>query len=116
MIRRTASIVAALTGAAFLLAAAPAQDSAGKTLKIVSSLPRTGSANAQTTSMVNGIKMAIEERGGAVDGFTIEYDDMDDASPQKGNWDPAVESSNAKKAIADETVIGYIGTYNSGAA
>ncbi|MFZ4749521.1 MAG: hypothetical protein ACOYMM_03320, partial [Phycisphaerales bacterium] len=26
-------------------------------LKIVSSLPRTGSANAQTTSMVNGIKM-----------------------------------------------------------
>jgi branched-chain amino acid transport system substrate-binding protein len=116
MIRRTASIVAALTGAAFLLAAAPVQDSAGKTLKIVSSLPRTGSANAQTTSMVNGIKMAIEERGGAVDGFTIEYDDMDDASPQKGNWDPAVESSNAKKAIADETVIGYIGTYNSGAA
>jgi branched-chain amino acid transport system substrate-binding protein len=66
--------------------------------------------------MVNGIKMAIEERGGAVDGFTIEYDDMDDASPQKGNWDPADESSNAKKAIADETVIGYIGTYNSGAA
>jgi len=35
---------------------------AGGTLKIVSSLPRTGSANAQTTSMVNGIKMARSRR------------------------------------------------------
>ena len=71
---------------------------AGGTLKIVSSLPRTGSANAQTTSMVNGIKMAIDEVGGQVDGFKIEYEDMDDASPQRGNWDPAVEAQNANKA------------------
>ena len=42
------------------------------TLKIVSSLPRTGSANAQTTSMVNGIKMAIDEVGGQIDGMKIE--------------------------------------------
>ena len=85
-------------------------------LKIVSSLPRTGSANAQTTSMVNGVKMAIDEVGGKVDGMAIEYEDMDDASPQRGNWDPAVEAQNANKALADEKVIGYIGTYNSGAA
>ena len=58
---------------------------AGGTIKIVSSLPRTGSANSQTTSMVNGIKMAIEERGGKVDDWTIAYEDWDDASPQKGN-------------------------------
>ncbi|NBQ16615.1 MAG: branched-chain amino acid ABC transporter substrate-binding protein, partial [Proteobacteria bacterium] len=85
-------------------------------LKIVSSLPRTGSANAQTTSMVNGIKMAIDEVGGKVDGMAIEYEDMDDASPQRGNWDASVEAQNANKALADEKVIGYIGTYNSGAA
>jgi branched-chain amino acid transport system substrate-binding protein len=66
--------------------------------------------------MVNGIRMAIEERGGEVDGFAIAYEDMDDASPQKGNWDPQVEAANAKKAIADAEVIGYVGTYNSGAA
>jgi branched-chain amino acid transport system substrate-binding protein len=115
MIRRTAAIVSAISLAAALAgAAAPPQQ--GKTLKIVSSLPRTGSANAQTTSMVNGIRMAIEERGGEVDGFAIAYEDMDDASPQKGNWDPQVEAANAKKAIADAEVIGYVGTYNSGAA
>ena len=99
MIRRTASIVAALTGAAFLLAAAPVlavQDAPNKKLKIVSSLPQTGSANAQTTSIVNGIKMAIEERSAMVDGFKIEFEAMDDASPQKGNWDGQIESANAK--------------------
>jgi branched-chain amino acid transport system substrate-binding protein len=115
MIRRTAAIVSAISLAAALAGAAAAPQQ-GKTLKIVSSLPRTGSANAQTTSMVNGIRMAIEERGGQVDGFAITYEDMDDASPQKGNWDPQVEAANAKKAIADAEVIGYVGTYNSGAA
>jgi branched-chain amino acid transport system substrate-binding protein len=115
MIRRTAAIVSAISLAAALAGAAAAPQQ-GKTLKIVSSLPRTGSANAQTTSMVNGIRMAIEERGGEVDGFAIAYEDMDDASPQKGNWDPQVEAANAKKAIADAEVIGYVGTYNSGAA
>jgi branched-chain amino acid transport system substrate-binding protein len=116
MFRTTASILSAIAAASLLLAAAPAAQDGAKTLKIVSSLPRTGSANSQTTSIVNGIKMAIEERGGMVDGYAIAYDDMDDASPQKGNWDPQVESANAKKAINDPAVVGYIGTYNSGAA
>ena len=85
-------------------------------IKIVSSLPRTGSANAQTTTIVNGIKLAIEQAGGKVGNFTIEYQDWDDASPQRGNWDPALEAANADKAIKDPDVMVYIGTYNSGAA
>ena len=99
MIRTSASILSAIAAASLLLAAAPAAQDGAKTLKIVSSLPRTGSANSQTTSIVNGIKMAIEERGGMVDGYAIAYDDMDDASPQKGNWDPQVESANAKLSL-----------------
>ncbi len=89
---------------------------AADTIKIVSSLPRTGSANAQTTSMVNGIKMAIAELGAKIGESTLVYEDWDDASPQKGNWDPTVEAQNADKAIADAEVMAYIGTYNSGAA
>jgi branched-chain amino acid transport system substrate-binding protein len=85
-------------------------------IKIVSSLPRTGSANAQTTTIVNGIKLAIAEVGGKVGDFTILYEDWDDASPQRGNWDPAVETANANKAVSDPDVMAYIGTYNSGAA
>ena len=118
MIRRTASAVAALALASLLAAAAPSAPRASEPpfLTIVSSLPRTGSANSQTTSIVNGIKMAIEERAGKVAGFDIRYEDMDDASPQKGNWDQNIEAANANKAAKDPTCVGYIGTYNSGAA
>ena len=88
---------------------------AADSIKIISSLPRTGSANAQTTTMVNGIKMAIAEVG-TINGATILYEDWDDASAQRGNWDPAVEAANADKAIADKSILAYIGTYNSGAS
>ncbi len=85
-------------------------------IKIVSSLPRTGSANGQTTSMVNGIKMAIAEVGGKIGDYTIAYEDWDDASPERGQWDPALEAANAQHAVKDTDVMAYIGTYNSGAA
>jgi branched-chain amino acid transport system substrate-binding protein len=91
-------------------------NASNSTVKIVSSLPRTGSANAQTTSIVNGIKMAISEVGGRVGGFSINYEDWDDASPERGSWDPQVEAANADKAINDPDIMGYLGTYNSGAA
>ena len=87
-----------------------------QTIKIVSSLPRTGSSNSQTTSMVNGIRMAIDEYGGKVGDFKVVYEDWDDASPERGAWDPAVEAANADKAVKDPDVMAYIGTYNSGAA
>lgn len=93
-----------------------AAGSRARTIKIVSSLPRTGSANAQTTTMVNGIKLALDEIGGKIGAFTIAYEDWDDASARKGDWDPEVEASNADRAIKDREVMAYIGTYNSGAA
>ena len=83
--------------------------SAPNVIKIVSSLPRTGSANAQTTTICNGIKMAIDEIGGTIHtnngDFTIAYEDWDDASPQRGNWDPAVEAANSDKAIKDADIM-----------
>lgn len=85
-------------------------------VKIVSSLPRTGSANAQTSTIVNGIRLALEEVGGKVGKFDVVYEDLDDASPERGNWDPALEAANADKAIADSAVVAYLGPYNSGAA
>ena len=98
--------------AAFLFALAAHAD----TIKIVSSLPRTGSANAQAQTMVNGIKMALDEVGDQIGLFTIAYEDWDDASPERGQWDPAVEAANAHRAVQDPDIMAYIGTYNSGAA
>lgn len=103
-------------GAAALAIGAMAYGQDPAVIKIVSSLPHTGSANAQNLTITNGIRMAIEEVGGKVGSFTIKYEAWDDASPERGQWDPAVEAANADKAIADPDIMAYIGTFNSGAA
>lgn len=97
---------------------APAAGGAGNTIKIVSSLPRTGSSKAQTDSVVNAIKQRIEEDNNQICGgqFNVVYEDMDDATAAAGKWDAAQEASNANKAAADADVMIYIGTFNSGAA
>jgi branched-chain amino acid transport system substrate-binding protein len=111
--------ILALTLVLAAAACAPTASQGGgtsTTLKIVSSLPRTGSAKDQTQTIVNGIKMALEESNNRVGNFTIAYDDLDDATPARGQWDAAKEAENANKAVNDPQVVAYLGTYNSGAA
>ncbi|HZZ72363.1 MAG TPA: branched-chain amino acid ABC transporter substrate-binding protein [Pirellulales bacterium] len=96
------------------LAATSAADD--NVIKIVSSLPRTGSAKAQTDSIVNGIRLALDEVHYKVGDFTIEYSDLDDATASAGQWTAEAEGANADRAIQDRDVMVYIGTYNSGAA
>jgi branched-chain amino acid transport system substrate-binding protein len=97
--------------------AAPAGGS-GDIIKIWSSLPRQGSSSLQTDSVVNAIKMRLEEDNNQVCGgkFTIQYEDKDDATAAAGSWDPATETANGQAAVADPDVMVYIGTFNSGAA
>ena len=96
-------------------AAAPGSGLSG-TIKIVSSLPRTGSSKGQTDTMVNAMKMALEEVNYKVGNATIVYEDLDDATPARGAWDPGKEAENANRAVNDPDVMVYIGTFNSGAA
>lgn len=86
------------------------------TIRIVSSLPRTGSAKGQTDTIVDGIRLAIDDYNGQIGEFKIDYLDMDDATAAAGQWDSASEAANARKAAADPAVMAYIGPYNSGAA
>jgi len=95
---------------------APLAQAQGGTIKIVSSLPRTGSSKGQTDTIVNSIKMAFEEANNKAGDFTIDYEDMDDATPARGAWDAGKEAENANKAVADENIMVYLGTFNSGAA
>jgi branched-chain amino acid transport system substrate-binding protein len=88
----------------------------GESIKIVSDLPLQGANRAQTTTMVNAIKLAIQQRDGEVAGLKIDYESLDDATAQAGQWDPAKCAENAQKAAQDEAVIGWIGPFNSGCA
>lgn len=95
--------------------ATPGGDGKG-TIDIWSSLPRQGSSKAQSDTMVNAIKMAIEEVGGKVGGYTINYVDKDDSTAAAGKWDEATEIKNANDAVANDKLVAYLGTLNSGAA
>ena len=86
------------------------------TIEIWSSLPRQGSSKAQTDTIVNAIKLALEEAGNKAGGYTIVYKDVDDSTAAAGKWDEATEIKNANDAVANDKLVAYIGTFNSGAA
>lgn len=86
-------------------------------LKLVSSLPLTGSAKPQTLAIVNGMQLRLEQAGHkACKGkYKIVYESWNDASEALGKWDPELEIRNANNAVNDKSVIAYLGTFNSGA-
>jgi branched-chain amino acid transport system substrate-binding protein len=92
-------------------------DSGGRTaLTIYSSLPLQGDSRPQSTDVVNGEKLALEEAGGKVGKFTIKYVSLDDATAAAGKWDPGQTSADGRKAAQDPSTIAYLGEFNSGAS
>ena len=85
-----------------------------KTLTIYSSLPLQGASRPQTTALVNGIKLALEQAGNKAGDFTIKYESLDDSTAQAGSWTPEATTSNARKAAQDYSTAVYIGEFNSG--
>jgi branched-chain amino acid transport system substrate-binding protein len=88
----------------------------GSTVKVYSSLPLQGASRPQTTAMVNGIKLALEQAGGKAGDVTVQYESLDDSTAQAGSWTPEATTANARKAAQDESTAVYIGEFNSGAS
>lgn len=118
MQKRTGSLpVIVIAGLALApLLGAPRAGGRPDVIKIVSSLPRTGSVKSQTDSIVGGIRLALEEAAWRAGDFRIEYADWDDATAAAGQWTAEAEIANAQRAVLDPDVMIYMGTYNSGAA
>jgi branched-chain amino acid transport system substrate-binding protein len=93
-----------------------ADSGGGSELHIYSSLPLEGAQRGQSTALVNGMKLALEQAGGKAGDFTIKYTSLSDASAQAGNWTPELTSANARKAAQDDKTAVYIGEFNSGAS
>lgn len=55
-------------------------ESGPKTVKVVSSLPLQGASRPQTTAMVEGIKLALEQAGGKAGETTVQYESLDDST------------------------------------
>jgi branched-chain amino acid transport system substrate-binding protein len=88
----------------------------GKTLTVYSSLPLQGASRPQTTALVNGVKLALEQAGGKAGDYTVKYQSLDDSTAQAGSWTPEATQANARKVAQDDSAAVYIGEFNSGAS
>jgi branched-chain amino acid transport system substrate-binding protein len=89
---------------------------AAKKLTVYSSLPRQGAQEPQTSDLVRGIELALEQAGGKAGDFTVKYESLDDSTAQAGAWTPEATQTNALKAAGDDSTAVYIGEFNSGAS
>jgi branched-chain amino acid transport system substrate-binding protein len=88
----------------------------GESVNVYSSLPLQGASRPQTTAMVEGIKLALEENGGKAGETTVKYTSLDDSTAQAGTWTPEATQANAQKVAQDDSAVAYIGEFNSGAS
>ena len=85
-------------------------------LLIASDLPLQGAGRAQTIQMASAIKFILQSRGFKAGKFTVGYQSCDDATAQRGAWDSAKCTANAQAYARDRSVVGLVGTFNSGCA
>ncbi len=83
---------------------------------IASDLPLQGSGRTQTVQMTKAIAYILKQHGWKAGKYTLAYQSCDDSTAQAGKWDSGKTSANANAYAQNSSVIGVIGTFNSGAA
>jgi len=91
-------------------------DGGSASVTVYSSVPLQGASRAQTTALVNGAKLALEQRNGKAGSTSVTYESLDDSTAQAGTWTPEATGANARKAAGDDSAVAYIGEFNSGAS
>jgi branched-chain amino acid transport system substrate-binding protein len=89
-------------------------DTSKGTVKIAIELPMQGSELAASQPIVNGVRLAVKQAGGAAGGYKIEIPDSavyDDAL--NGAHDPQTGANNMTKIVGEPDVIAVIGPLNS---
>jgi branched-chain amino acid transport system substrate-binding protein len=83
---------------------------------IASDLPLQGSGRTQTVQMTEAIKFILKQKNFTAGKYKIGYQSCDDATAQLGKWASEKCSANANAYAQNKSVIGVIGTFNSGCA
>lgn len=82
---------------------------------VASDLPLQGAGRSQNLAMGQAIRYVLEKQYKfKVGKFTIGYQECDDSTAAKGAWDPAKCSANGRAYASDKSVLGVLGTFNSG--
>ena len=92
---------------------AHAQD---KSVTIGIELPLTGADADSATRIKNGAIMAIDDANakGGVGGYKLNVTVLDSGTSTAGQYDPAQAATNAKKFVADPSVVAIVGPEMSG--
>ena len=83
---------------------------------IASDLPLQGAVRHQTIQVSRAEIWALAQAGWKAGSYKIGYQSCDDSTAQTGGWDPAKCATNAHLYANNKTVIGVLGTFNSGCA
>ncbi|HET7444041.1 MAG TPA: branched-chain amino acid ABC transporter substrate-binding protein [Solirubrobacterales bacterium] len=83
---------------------------------IVSDLPLQGDSRRRSLQMNDAIQIVLEGAQWKAGGRTVAFQACDDSLADTGLWSKSQCQKNARAYAADPTVLGVIGTYNSGCA
>ena len=83
---------------------------------IASDFPLQGANRALTTEMADAIEYMLEQQDWKAGDTVLGYQSCDDSTAQAGSWDSAKCSSNGRAYANNASVVGIIGTFNSGCA
>ena len=83
---------------------------------LVSDLPLQGGSRTQTLQMNDAIRYVLGQAGWKAGDANIAFQPCDDSTAQAAKWDAAKCTQNANAYAQNPSVIGVIGTFNSGCA
>ncbi|MGD9736124.1 MAG: branched-chain amino acid ABC transporter substrate-binding protein [Solirubrobacterales bacterium] len=83
---------------------------------IVSDLPLQGDSRRRSLQMNDAITLVLDGADWEAGGRRVAFQACDDSEADTGLWSKAQCRSNARAYAADPSVLGVIGTYNSGCA
>jgi branched-chain amino acid transport system substrate-binding protein len=83
---------------------------------IVSDLPLHGDSKQRSRQMNEAIVLVLEGAHWRSGGRSVAFQACDDSSAKTGLWTKAQCQANARAYAADPSVLGVLGTYNSGCA
>jgi branched-chain amino acid transport system substrate-binding protein len=83
---------------------------------VASDLPLQGSSRSQTIEMTKAIAYELNKSSWKAGKYKVGYQSCDDSTASAGKWDPAKCSANAGQYARNKSVLGVIGTFNSGCA
>jgi branched-chain amino acid transport system substrate-binding protein len=83
---------------------------------IASDLPLIGGSRTQTVQMNKAMTYALSQRDWKAGKYKIAFQSCNDASAQLAKWDPTKCSANAHAYAGNSSLLGVVGTFNSGCA